>query len=84
MAIINDIQLTQAVTQATRLMQDIQAYCGKTLRDDSKFAFPWGVIGTAEQYRQICPGYLDERQQSSCAYGFMHLDVVWWYWRAPV
>jgi hypothetical protein len=33
---------------------------------------------TAEEYRQECPGYLTQLQKSSCAYGFMYLDVLWW------
>jgi hypothetical protein len=78
MPITNDVELTKAVAQAGRLIQEIQNYCGKRRRDDSKVNFPRGLIGTAEQYRQSCPGYLPERQRSSCAYGFMYLDVIWW------
>jgi hypothetical protein len=33
---------------------------------------------TADEYRQECPGYLTHLQKSSCAYGFMYLDVLWW------
>ena len=78
MPITNDVELAQAVAQASQLIQNIQSYCGRTPRDDAKFNFPRGLIGAAEQYRQACPSYLNQRQQSSCAYGFMHLDVIWW------
>jgi hypothetical protein len=36
------------------------------------------MIGTADSYRARIPGYLEASTISSCAYGFMHLDVVWW------
>jgi hypothetical protein len=78
MAISNDAELARAVASAGRLVQDIQGYCARALRDDSKINFPRRLIGTAEQYRSLCPSYLDQRQQSSCAYGFMYIDVVWW------
>jgi hypothetical protein len=78
MAISNDQGLAQAVAQASNLIQDIQDYCGRTLRDDSKINFPRGLIGTAASYRVRCPGYLSVDQRSSCAYGFMFLDVLWW------
>ncbi|WP_156380699.1 hypothetical protein [Pseudolabrys sp. Root1462] len=78
MPIANDAELALSVAHASRLVQDIQDYCGKAPRPGSQFSFPRGLIGTAEEYRQTCPGYLDQRQQSSCAYGFMYLDVIWW------
>ena len=78
MAINNAQELTTATTQASRLVQEIQDYCGRTLRDESKINFPRGLIGTAASYRGRCPGYLSADQVSSCAYGFMYLDVLWW------
>jgi hypothetical protein len=78
MAIANDQELAKAVAQASRLIQDIQDYCGRALRDDSKVNFPRKLIGTAASYRNRCPGYLTDDQISSCAYGFMYLDVLWW------
>jgi hypothetical protein len=78
MPISNDQELGNAVAQASSLIQDIQDYCGRTLRDDSKINFPRGLIGTADSYRSRCPGYLTANQISSCAYGFMYLDVLWW------
>jgi hypothetical protein len=78
MAIENDQQLVVAVAQAGELVQSIQNYCARTLRDDSKIAFPRGLIGTAASYRIRCPEYLSADQMSSCAYGFMFLDVLWW------
>lgn len=78
MAIANDAELRTAVANASALVQDIQNHCGRTLRDDSKIKFPRGLIGTADSYRARCPGYLDAETVSSCAYGFMHLDVMWW------
>jgi hypothetical protein len=78
MPISNDRELGQAVGQASNLIQDIHNYCGRTLREDSKINFPRGLIGTAASYRARCPGYLTADQISSCAYGFMFLDVLWW------
>jgi hypothetical protein len=78
MSISNDQELTKAVAQASSLIQQIQNYCGRTLREDSKISFPRGLIGTAASYRARCPGYLSADQISSCAYGFMYLDVLWW------
>jgi hypothetical protein len=78
MAITSEAELRTAVANASALVQDIQTYCGRTLRDESKINFPRGLIGTADSYRARCPGYLDTGTASSCAYGFMHLDVMWW------
>jgi hypothetical protein len=78
MAISNDEELSRAVKSASDLIQDIQDYCKKVLREESKVRFPRGLIGTANSYREACPGYLTPTKISSCAYGFMHLDVLWW------
>jgi hypothetical protein len=78
MPITNERELLAAVTSASNLVQDIHNYCGRALRDDAKINFPRGMIGTADSYRAQCPGYLDANTMSSCAYGFMHLDVMWW------
>lgn len=78
MAIKNDQELVKVVAQASDLVQDIQDYCGRTLREESKIKFPRGLIGTADSYRGRCPGYLSADQISSCAYAFMYLDVLWW------
>jgi hypothetical protein len=78
MPITNDGELVEAVAQASSLVQDIQNYCGRKLREDAKINFPRGLIGTAASYRGRCPGYLTADQISSCAYGFMWLDVLWW------
>jgi hypothetical protein len=78
MSISNDQELVKAVAQAGSLLQEIHDYCGRSLRDDSKVNFPRGMIGTAASYRGRCPGYLTADQISSCAYGFMYLDVLWW------
>jgi hypothetical protein len=78
MAINDDRGLLEAVARASALIQDIHDYCGRNLRDDSKINFPRGLIGTAASYRGRCPGYLTADQMSSCAYGFMYLDVLWW------
>jgi hypothetical protein len=78
MAISNDQELAKAVAQASNLVQEIQDYCGRGLREESKINFPRGLIGTAASYRERCPGYLTADQISSCAYGFMYLDVLWW------
>jgi hypothetical protein len=33
---------------------------------------------TADEYRALCPDYLEHERASSCAYAFMYLDVLWW------
>lgn len=78
MPITNDQELARAVAQASIQIQEIQDYCGKSLKDQSKVNFPRGLIGTADSYRGRCPNYLSTDQISSCAYGFMYLDVLWW------
>jgi hypothetical protein len=78
MAIANDAELGAAVAQASSLVQEIHDYCGRQLRMDAKINFPRGMIGTANSYRERCPAYLTRDQISSCAYGFMFLDVLWW------
>jgi hypothetical protein len=78
MSISNNQELVKAAAQASSLLQDIHDYCGRTLREDSKVKFPRGLICTAASYRGRCPGYLTADQISSCAYGFMYLDVLWW------
>jgi hypothetical protein len=78
MSISNDQELVKAVAQASSLLQEIHDYCGRALREDSKVNFPRGLIGTAASYRGRCPGYLTADHISSCAYGFMYLDVLWW------
>jgi len=78
MAIGNDLELAKAVAQASGLVQQIQDYCGRAGRDGSKISFPRGLIGTADSYRTLCPGYLTLPQKSSVAYGYMYLDVAWW------
>jgi hypothetical protein len=78
LAIQSDEQLRVAAMQAGELLQDIQNYAERQLRDDAKVSFPRGLMKTNEEYRQECPGYLTQLQKSSCAYGFMYLDVLWW------
>ena len=78
MAISDDQELAQAVAQASHLVQQIQDYCGRARREDSKINFPRGLIGTADSYRALCPDYLTAAQKSSVAYGYMYLDVIWW------
>ena len=78
MAITNDQELGAAVARASTLVQEIQDYCGRNLREEAKINFPRGMIGTADSYRKRCPGYIDADKVSSCAYGFMYLDVLWW------
>lgn len=78
MAIANDTELKTAAENAGSLVQAIQDYCGRTFNPEAKFNFPRGMIGTAAQYRVRCPTYLTRDQISSCAYGFMFLDVLWW------
>jgi hypothetical protein len=74
----NDAQLATAVANAGQLLQDIQDYALRADRDDAKVRFPRGVMKTAEEYRAQLPRYVEPQRASSCAYAFMHLDVLWW------
>jgi hypothetical protein len=78
MPIRNDRELALATERASRLIQEIQDYAGRTLRNDAKVSFPRRLIRTAARGRFLCPGYLTQARQSSCAYGLMYLDVLWW------
>jgi hypothetical protein len=69
MAIKNDKELRATVAKASGLVQDIQDCCGHALRDEAKINFPRGLIGTADSYRQRCPGYLEANTISSCGMG---------------
>lgn len=78
MAISNDQELALAVAEAGELIQSIQDYCDRAIRDDSKIRFPRGLIRTADTYRARFPPYLDREKTSNCSYAFMFLDVLWW------
>jgi hypothetical protein len=77
-AISSDEELARAVAQAGELVQSIQDYCDRALRDDAKIRFPRGLIRTADTYRTRFPAYLDREKISNCSYAFMFLDVLWW------
>ena len=78
MPIRSDAELANAVVLAGQHLQDIHDYVQRAERDDAKVRFPRGVLKTADEYRALCPGYLDCNKASSCAYAFMYLDVLWW------
>src|ERR1700688_987069 len=78
MAVRSDGEMRLAAWQASELLQDIQTYAGRDLKDGSKVSFPRGLLRTAQEHRKECPNYLTHVQKSSCAYGFMYLDVLWW------
>lgn len=78
MPIESDEELSRAAAEASRLLQEIQDYIGFEPRPDAQVRFPRGVISTASHYRSHLPGYLPYRQRSSCAYGLMFTDVLWW------
>jgi hypothetical protein len=74
----SDAQLAQAVATAGQLLQEIFDYTQRTQREDAKVRFPRGLIKTAGEYRALLPSYVEPQRASSCAYAFMHLDVLWW------
>jgi hypothetical protein len=78
MPIRNAGELTNIVGIAGQHLQDIHDFAQREVRDDAKVRFPRGVMKTADEYRAVCPGYLDRHKSSSCAYSFMYLDVLWW------
>jgi len=78
MPIKNDTELAIAVASASQHLQDIHDFTQRVDRDDAKVRFPRGVLKTSTEYRAICPSYLDHDKASSCAYAFMHLDMLWW------
>jgi hypothetical protein len=78
MPIRNDVELISAMAAAGQHLQDIHDYTQRADRADAKVRFPRGVMKTADEYREVCPSYLDRNKASSCAYAFMFLDVLWW------
>lgn len=78
MPIRNDAELATVVAAVGQHLQDIHDYTLRADRDDAKVRFPRGVLKTADEYRALCPGYLEQERASSCAYAFMYLDVLWW------
>lgn len=78
MAITSDQELQDAVYRASVMLQEIHDYCGRGREEVGKVQFPRGLIRTATYFRNILPDYMSVRRKSSCAYGFMFLDVLWW------
>jgi hypothetical protein len=78
MPVKNEVDLREAVNEASRLLQDIQDYAGRSKRDDAKVRFPRGFLRTANECRKLLPGYMEHDRASNCAYAFMYLDILWW------
>lgn len=66
----NDEQLRQAVSEAGRLLQEIQDYLKRELRPEGQVRFPRGFILPADEYRtRIAPFIKNEtlKKNLSCA-----------------
>ena len=58
MVITNDQELRGAVATASNLVQEIQNYCGRALREEAKINFPRGMIGTTDHIADDVPDIL--------------------------
>src|SRR5690554_6832266 len=68
MAITNDRELRDASRKAGELLQEIQDYCGRKLKDDAKVRFPRGYLRTASSQRERLSFVADEDLKSNLAY----------------
>lgn len=78
MAITNDRELRDASRKAGELLQEIQDYCGRKLKDDAKVRFPRGYLRTASSQRERLSFVADEDLKSNLAYTLILSDTILW------
>ena len=78
MAITNDRELRDASRKAGELLQEIQDYCGRKLKDDAKVRFPRGYLRTASSQRERLSFVGDEDLKSNLAYTLILSDTILW------
>jgi hypothetical protein len=76
--ISNDKELSEAVTKAGSLLQEIQDYCDRVNRDDAKVRFPRGYLRTASSQRERLPFVKDSDLKSNLSYTIILSDTVLW------
>ena len=78
MAITNDMELAVAVAQVGVLLQDIQRYAGRNIRNDARVRFPRGYLRTAAQHRAAFDYIDDACLRDNLAYTMILADTVHW------
>ena len=76
--ISNDKELSEAVTKAGSLLQEIQDYCGRVNRYNAKVRFPRGYLRTASSQRERLPFVKDSDLKSNLSYTIILSDTVLW------
>lgn len=78
MAIRNDDELAQKVTEAGELLQEIQNYVGRDFSKSVKIRFPRGYIRTAAEARTRIRFVTDANLRSNVSYTMLLSDVQHW------
>jgi hypothetical protein len=78
MAIESDEELAQKVSEASALLQEIQAYVGRDFSKPAKVRFPRGYIRTAAESRGRISFVKDARLKSNVSYTMLLSDVQHW------
>ncbi|MGI9302686.1 MAG: hypothetical protein ACR2RB_08270 [Gammaproteobacteria bacterium] len=78
MTIRNDAELEAAVTQASRLLQEIQDYVGRDQTPKARVRFPRGYLRTTAQARQRLSFLPGSNLKSNVSYTMMLSDVQHW------
>lgn len=78
MPIQNDEELADAAIRAGALLQEIQDYMQDQSSATARVRFPRGVMRTAAHFRSAFPRYMPYDRRTTCAYGLMYFDAMWW------
>ena len=78
MPIQNEQELADAAERAGVLLQEIQDYVQDRSSATARVRFPRGVVRTATYFRSAFPEYMPHHKRTTCAYGLMYFDVMWW------
>ena len=78
MAITNDQELRAAARKAGDLLQEIQDYCGREIKEEAKVRFPRGYLRTASSQRERLSFVADEDLKSNLAYTLILSDSILW------
>lgn len=78
MAIQNDEELLQRVTEASALLQEIQDYVRRDFSKSAKIKFPRGYIRTAAEARTRIRFVKDKNLSSNVSYTMLLSDVQHW------
>jgi hypothetical protein len=78
MTVSNDVELTEAVNEASRLIQEIQDYIGRDFSKPAQLRFPRGYLRTASESRRRVSFLSDATLRSNIAYTIQLADVQHW------